>query len=151
MPGGVHHSNVQKAGWIVVAPASIYAATIYHPAMGIGLALGYLLGRYVNCDADISGLTTAEGFAINELKIFGYVLVAYMTLYGIIFRRMHRSFFTHGPFVSTAIRWVYLFWWLWFVPIVWQDWQLVLVFSTYVGMVLVDIPHYISDMYFGKD
>lgn len=151
MPDGIHHSNVQKAGWIVVAPASLYAGLTIHPAIGMGIGLGYFLGRYVNCDADISGLTSAEGFAINELKIFGYVLVAYMTFYGIVFRRMHRSIFTHGPFLSTAIRWIYLFWWLWFVPIVWQDWMLMMLFSSYLGMVLVDIPHWISDLYFGKD
>ena len=151
MPDGQHHAKIQNAGWLVVAPASIFAAIVYHPAMGTGIALGYFIGRYVNCDADISGMTTAEGYAINELGILGYVLVAYMTLYGIIFRRLHRSTLTHGMLISTAIRWAYLFWWLWFVPIIWYDWQLVVLFFVYFGMVLVDIPHYISDKFFDKD
>lgn len=150
MPDGLHHARIQFSGWAVILPTSIFASFMLHPVVGFGIEFGYLLGTVVNPDSDQLAISYGDGIAIRKLWVFGWILVAYLTLYAAIFRKLHRSFWTHFPFVSTAIRWIYLFWWLWFLPIVWHDWQLVFLFCTYLGLSLSDLGHWISDTWFSR-
>lgn len=46
---------------------------------------------------------------VNELPILGHVMYGISSTYGSIFRRHHRSFITHFPFVSTLIRLIFVF------------------------------------------
>lgn len=149
MPEGIHHDRVHLAGWVVILPSALYATTIHFEVTAV-LILSYAMGRYLNPDADIVGMTYADGLAMRHFKIFGNAWVAYWTFYGAVFKNRHRSLWTHFPFISTAIRMVYLFWWLYFIPIVWYDWQLVLIAVWWFGLSLSDIGHYVSDMWFSN-
>jgi len=147
MPTGAHHHRIYLSGWAVMAPATLYAITI-SPALAFGMLLGYGLGAILNPDADQLAVTYAEGIAIRYLSIFGFVWVGYWTIYAGIFRKKHRSFWTHFPFVSTAIRTFILFWWMYFVP--WQSWYGISLFGIFLSLSIVDVGHYVSDMYFGE-
>jgi uncharacterized metal-binding protein len=115
---------------------------------GIGWLVGYGLGRWIDPDLDQIGITAAEGRMVNEIPILGTLLVGYSSIYGAVFRRHHRSFITHFPVVSTAIRAVYFFWWLYFAINVLYDYQLLFLVGVFIGLSIADTIHYVLDMVF---
>lgn len=152
MPNGLTHQNLWKAGWIVSTPASLYLMT-KNPVFGVGSLIGYSAGKYITPDWDIAGLTHDEGMIINDFKVLGYLIVGYTTVYGITFRRHHRSFWTHFPWVSTLGRMIFLFWW---VPIafshygiIFEWWQFDLALGFWFGLGMSDLVHYTADMTIG--
>lgn len=149
MPDGIHHDNVWKVGWAVIGPTSLYAMSI-DPAIGIGMMGGYVLGRYLNPDADLVGISYAEGMAMRHFKVLGWIWVGYWTFYGGMFKEMHRSFWTHFPFVSTAIRMAYLLWPLALISFHPQPYHLPMLFGVYLSLSVSDMSHYISDKYFSN-
>ena len=110
MPNGVVHYQYYKRGFWVEIPLSLSLAFVDFQ-FGAGNLIGYFCGRWIDNDWDILGANNAEGRMINELPIIGHFLFGISSTYGSIFRRHHRSFITHFPFVSTAIRW-------WFVMLI---------------------------------
>jgi uncharacterized metal-binding protein len=118
--------------------------------MGIGMFVGYELGRWIDPDMDQIGITSSEGRVVNDFKILGYFIIGYTTIYGAIFRRYHRSFITHFPGVSTAIRLVYLFWWLYFTIDILYDYQIMVGIGVWAGLSIADLIHYVLDN-FWKD
>lgn len=152
MPSGIVHYSLWKAGWIISAPASFYLM-LNNPIVGLGSFIGYISGKYITCDWDIAGLTHDEGMIINDFKIIGYLIVGYTTIYGIAFRRKHRSFWTHFPWVSTLGRLIFLFWWIPILylqgKIVFDIWQLWLFIGFWFGLGMSDCIHYTADMTIG--
>jgi hypothetical protein len=115
--------------------------------LALGVLLGYQYGRYVTPDEDIVGMTVGEGLMMNHFPVIGNFFVAYWSLYGAFMRRHHRSFLTHGPIVSTAIRYVFGFWWLgilmwkgW-----WGAWATYLLIGAFLGTTVIDIIHWWLD------
>lgn len=70
----------------------------------LGYLAGYSFHRYCDNDWDIFGSNNAEGRMVNEIPILGHFMYGVSSTYGSFFRRHHRSFWTHFPIVSTAIR-----------------------------------------------
>lgn len=134
-------------GWVAVLPISIYLG-VFHPVVGSGILLGYGMGHFVDPDWDQIGITAAEGRIVNQIPIIGKFIVGYSTIYGAFFRRKHRTFFTHTPGISTAIRLVYLFWWLYFVIQTLYDWQIIFGLCVFIGLSLADSIHWTLDMLF---
>lgn len=147
MPDGTTHHNIWKAGWLVAFPASLYSVTIHHE-FGIGMTIGYALGRYIDPDWDIVGTTEAEGRMMNELKITGYLLYGISSIYGAIFRRFHRKWMTHFPGISTAIRMAFI---LLPIGLLWNgvfNFPVVLI-GIWFGLSIADGLHYVADMRMG--
>lgn len=157
MPSGIIHENLRVRGRVFIFPLAIFV-TIFgnHPSLrpfsgvfiGTGIFLGYEWGAFCCPDWDIVGMTRDEGRMINEIPILGHFLVGASTTYGSIFRKHHRSFITHFPFVATGIRYIYMFWWIWY-QIYWSRWDLAwLVFlfvGMYIGTSLSDLVHWMAD------
>jgi hypothetical protein len=95
-------------GYLIALPVSV-ATAMYNFRGGLGYAIGYSLGRYLDPDLDIFGSNNAEGRMVNELPVLGHFLYGISSVYGSIFRRHHRSWITHWPVVSTLIRLIFIF------------------------------------------
>lgn len=109
------------------------------------MLFGYGLGAFFDPDLDQLTITSAEGRIVNDFKILGYIIVGYTTIYGAIFRRYHRSFITHFPGVSTAIRLVYLFWWLYFAIDILYDYEIMVGIGVWIGLSIADLIHFVLD------
>lgn len=165
MSDGRTHHNVWRQGWILALPLSllVYAfVDLFRPAWNcswlgcfsgntvytLGTIFGYAMGRYIDPDLDMMGSTSADGRLVNEIPILGVFLYGHWATYGAIFRRHHRSFWTHCPGVSTAIRIFYQFYPL-FVIIWLKDWNYVFIFQIFWGMffglTLADFLHFRED------
>ena len=83
--------------------------------VSIGLFLGYVFGKWITPDLDVFGITQSEWEAVRVAKIFGLLFVMYWMPYGYIFKGKHRSFWTHSYVISTLIRQMYAFWWIFVV------------------------------------
>lgn len=123
MPDGITHERFRQYGRLVVFPLSLFLPMVIpvhgmgildSTCFGFGMLAGYEMGRYVTPDWDLVGATSSEGWMINEIPVLGHFLFGLSSAYGSIFRRHHRSFITHFPFVSTSIRYLLIFWWIWF-------------------------------------
>jgi uncharacterized metal-binding protein len=152
MPDGKTHYYFFKIGYISVIPTSLYLMTL-NPVFGIANFLGYSFHRFVDNDADLMGTSSSEGRLVNELKFVGAILFGFLSVYGAIFRRYHRSIITHFPFLSTAIRLAFVFWWIpllyYFKLITYRSWQLDFLIWFWVGLSQADATHYIADLFFG--
>lgn len=95
-------------GYWTSIPVSVAIACVDTRA-GIGYLLGYSLHRWCSNDWDIMGVTGDEGRMVNELPILGHFLYGISSAYGSIFRKYHRSFISHFPYVSTVIRLMFIF------------------------------------------
>ncbi len=147
-PAGKVHFHFWKYGWIFPIVIVIMFFTVKMPyTVSIGVMLGYLLGAIIDPDLDQIGITRAEGRML-KIPIIGYLLVAYWTIYGAIFRKHHRSFWTHGFIVSTVIRFIYQFWWiLLFKEIDMVVWPIL--GGMFIGLNASDSIHIWADKYFG--
>jgi len=151
MPSGATHDRFWRAGWGITLPASLYSSISVSPSFASGYLFGYGLGYYFDPDMDQVSITQAEGRLMRHFKILGYVIVGYTTIYGAVFRKLHRSFITHFPYISTGIRFVYLFWWLYFIPILWEVWMLEFWVGVYFGMSQADAGHSTADLFFQEE
>jgi len=148
-PGFVHYRN-WKAGWIVTTIASALFLYLENWYVAIGLIVGYGLGYWLDNDLDQISITSAEGRML-KIPILGWFLVAYSSFYGAIFRNHHRSFWTHFPIFSTAIRVVYFFWWIGLLYhyqwITFQDWHVLFYGSAFAGLSFADYIHWFADTF----
>ena len=96
------------------------------------------------------GANGAEGRMVNEIPIFGHFLFGISSTYGSIFRKHHRSFWSHFPIVSTAIRLVFVG----FVPfLIFNNFGISLVsngwykfhLGIWAGLSQADTIHYVLD------
>lgn len=161
MSDGEAHLKFWRLNTLVSAPVSVavYWITTYMPATGYkfgggtlttsplsvvvaGEAIGNLLGVIVEPDLDQIGVTSSEGRAMRALKLIGVIWTMYWMPYAYLFK--HRSYFSHGYIVSTAIRFAYCFWWLWFYNP--SELIKVFMFGIFLGLCRSDAVHIVKDV-----
>ncbi len=154
MPQGFVHYRLFRVCYLIEIPEVFYLLLL-NPTFAIAHFIGYSFHRYCDNDWDILGTNKAESRAIHELSILGYLLYGVSSIYGAIFMRKHRSFVTHFPLVSTAIRLLFLFWWL---PILifinhWQiaKWQWIALLGFWIGLSQADMIHWMADNIWSDD
>lgn len=154
MPDGKTHTKIWKAGLVGVPVVTLGITLMAWPNihvqsgwvyLGAGIPTGYLFGLFVDPDLDIVGMSKSEGRMMNIFPIVGNIMVGYWTIYGAFFRRHHRSFWTHGPFVSTAIRYLFAFWWVAFLDNWWNVFLTLFFVGMYFGTVYADVLHWAAD------
>lgn len=106
MSDGKTHFAAWKMFLPVVAGVSVGIAMKY-PIIGVGNAVGYLMGAVMDGDLDQIGLSSAEGRAMRSAGFIGVLWVMYWMPYAYVFP--HRSSWSHFPYFSTALRLAYLF------------------------------------------
>ena len=148
MPSGYVHRRLWRANF---PNAALGAALLcqYHGLAAVGVLAGYALGNIVEPDLDILDRTRSENDAIKAFGVAaGYVWIAFWLVYALLIP--HRSRLSHGLVVSTAIRLLYLFWW---VPLVWDTGGLLWVFAfgVFLGLVISDSVHIIADKLLNND
>ena len=170
MPDGTIHLRLWKGGLMLALPLTVvtteaarqfdliyicYPPLCIHGAVfvALGVPLGYVYGAFIDPDMDIVGMTKADGRLMNKLGIIGGLLVSYWTFYGYLFRRKHRSIWTHGPVISTAIRYTYQYW----CPFIYLyltskqlGWVVLLFIGMFIGTTLSDTIHYAADKISGE-
>jgi uncharacterized metal-binding protein len=154
MPQGEIHAKFFKSGYLIIIPEVIYLLFL-NPLFAISVFFGYSLGRYFDPDLDIASTSSAEGRMMNELKILGYVMYAISSFYGAVFRRRHRSVWTHYPVISTIIRLIFFFFWipLLFAIYHWtvQSWELTIFFGVWFSLSQADMIHWLADCFWSED
>jgi hypothetical protein len=134
----------------VEIPLSI-VLSVFDWKLGVGNIIGYSFHRWMDNDWDIMGTNNAEGRMVNELPIIGHFLYGVSSAYGSMFRKRHRSFITHFPFVSTFIRIVFvgLVPFLIFdnlsINLIGNGWYMFWI-GFWVGLSQADGIHYVLDM-----
>jgi uncharacterized metal-binding protein len=140
VPSGKRHSVACG----VVALASAGALFYYSPSAAFWCSVGALSGVIINPDLDLADQGTIANHYIR--KYLGLLAERLFHLwwwpYGKLLK--HRSFWSHAPVVSTAIRLGYIFlsiwpiWYLFKLPQItfapWMGWML-------LGLVLADFVH----------
>ena len=153
MPNGEIHYKYFKKGYRVIIPISV-ALSLFDWKFALGHIVGYSFHRWCDNDWDIFGSNNAEGRMVNELPIIGHFMYGVSSTYGSFFRRKHRSFWTHFPFVSTLIRLLFVF----IIPFIVGDyvginfigngWYLFWI-GFWVGLSEADGLHYFLDKTYG--
>lgn len=159
MPSGIIHEELRQKGRLVVLPLSVIIPFLLSPIdmryggeiiIGVGIFLGYeFVGKYVTPDWDLAGITNDESRMIGKFPILGNILFGISSMYGSFFYKHHRSFWTHFPFVSTAIRYLFLLWWVFYQ--IYQSrmdlyWAIFLFMGMFVGTSLSDAIHWGADI-----
>jgi len=146
MPDGITHDNLWTAGRVFIAlPVATVSLISINPLFSAGTVVGYWLGKYITPDMDLVGVTHNEGMMMRNLGIVGGLLVSYWTFYGFLFRGLHRHWLTHGLFISTFIRFGYMFWWMWWFGFFHNIWLSQLMLGVYYGMSSADAIHIVAD------
>ena len=143
MPSGrIHHFWWKRFRWLALTGAALFA--LLDLAIGAGFLAGYWLGKYVEPDLDHRNFTGSEYRAMRELKFIGAILVGYFQPYAYLLP--HRHFLSHTPIISTAIRFVYLFWW---VGILWVKSDNIILLNVmlgiFYGLCMSDTVHWMLD------
>lgn len=142
MADGAVHLMGDIAGATVVTVASVGASVVYGPLV-LFTAAGALLGIVVDSDLDHHAITKSERlmFILARRVGAGWLGWVWMLYWWPYMRLMpHRSFWSHFPFVATAIRLAYvspLLCWLWPVVAAYP----VIVFYVWLGMSCIDVVH----------
>lgn len=110
MPDGRTHYNNWTISWVWIVVLVILVTAFQYYFVAIGIAFGYFLGRWIDPDLDQLALTNAESRMMHEIPMLGMLFVASWFPYAYLARLVggHRSFWTHFPVVSTAIRIIYM-------------------------------------------
>jgi len=108
MPDGVTHYKYFKRGYLVQIPLSV-VMSFWDWKFALGNIVGYSFHRYCDNDLDLMGVNAAEGRQVNEIPILGNFMFGMSSIYGSFFRKHHRHWLTHFPFISTAIRLFFFF------------------------------------------
>ena len=111
--GEVHYSVYNWWRWLVIVVGVLTG--FYNIPLALGILIGYfVIARYITPDQDQVGITSEESRIMQELKIFGVLVICYFLPYAYfmrfigIGRKGHRNFFSHTPGVGSLIRLTYL-------------------------------------------
>jgi hypothetical protein len=154
LPDGLTHYKYFKLGYWVEIPLSLILVSLDW-RLAVGNIAGYSFHRWCDNDLDLMGTSACEGRMVNELPLLGHLMFGVSSAYGSIFRKTHRKPISHAPFLSTAIRLLFMF----FVPFVVGDswginfivdgwWKLW--FGFYIGLSQADSIHYYLDLTYGN-
>jgi len=111
----------------------------------IGVMNGMWLGDYIEPDMDLEAISGSEWAIIKRFSVLGWLWVMYSYPYAKAMK--HRSFWSHAPVVSTAIRWAYfigpiLFLMNYYIPasplLLWG-------LGVFLGLVVTDTAHWAED------
>ena len=164
MPSGIRHEELRQRGRLIAFPLSVIVPFFLSPInmrnggeiiIGAGIFIGYeVIGKYCTPDWDLAGITNDESRMIGKLPILGNILFGISSMYGSFFYRHHRSFWTHFPFVSTSIRYLFLFWWIWYqiyISVLDWYWLIFLFMGMFVGTSFSDAIHWWADLTSNKE
>lgn len=150
MASGKQHAAASKwvGKWGAVAAFLIayditYAAAFYYGAKA---------GIYLTPDLDVNRRTYIEykltRHRLFVVRVLGWLFTAYWYPYGLLVP--HRHWVSHKPIIGTAIRLMYGFWWVVFIPppnvnseVAFWLWHLLLWWM--IGLVCSDIAHSVFD------
>lgn len=152
MPDGLTHYRYFKRFYIAIIPVSV-AGGFISASVGLGLLAGYTSGRWIDPDWDLMGASSAEGRMVRELPVVGHFLFGIASTYGSMFRKHHRQFITHFPFISTAIRLMFVGLPLYFILKSYDFnfrsvWFQLFVLGFWIGLSLADAIHFALDLLF---
>lgn len=161
MPSGKTHFNIWKMGWSLCLPLTITLALATSDWYMLALfPLGYLMGRWIDPDLDLVGMSNAESRMMADFKIVGALITGWFVPYAYLMRfvgtdkrKGHRNFFSHFPGVSTIIR---LAWLLWPTYLgVWYQYGVTIPLDktiiVFAGLTLADTLHYGADVLIGDN
>lgn len=136
MASGIEH---QRAALITAAGVSVcaIALTAVVGPVSLVMAPAAYAAVIVEPDLDHHAITRSERTLLRWNRIAGWLWLAYWWPYEKLMP--HRSKWSHVPFMSTAIRLLYVAW----LPIV--LWPSPAWLWAWLGMSLVDCVHYIMD------
>ena len=170
MPAGhVHYKQWKRTVGMSPLLAAIVFAGAYNTgvvnpiSVTLGTMVGSFLGRWIDPDLDLIGITNAESRMMRDLKLMGAFLTAWWIPYSYLMRfigigkKGHRNVFSHFPGISTAIR---VAWLLAFPPISGAIYWLhtvsdlsrfypyggAFILGLTIGLTFTDTVHYIADM-----
>lgn len=161
MPSGREHAEIWKTHRFTAAlltALSAFAVIAFRERitnswwwiLPFGVAFGYLVAYFIDPDLDTGGATSAEWRLYNKFSILGIFIITWFTPYGYIMR--HRSFWSHFPFVGTAIRLVWLLMFPPFALILWNTTEYLvptyypLLIGLFIGLSFGDLLHYLADI-----
>lgn len=153
MPSGEIHYAYFKKGYTVEIPISLILCLIDWK-FALGNILGYSFHRYCDNDLDLMGTSSAEGRQVNEIPVFGHIMFGFSSMYGSAFRRFHRHWITHFPFVSTLIRLVcfftipFILFDYYGVNLIGNGWHLFHI-GFWIGLSSADSIHWALDSFYG--
>lgn len=162
MPDGKTHLKLWRVFYpLAVCVSLVLGVYIFYfsgfYSLGIGVAIsilfGYFLGEFIDPDWDEMSATNSEGRLV-KIPVIGVLVYGISSIYGAIFRRHHRSFLTHFPFVSTLIRLLFVFWW--FIPlyyfniIPYSEIQGYAWLGIWTGLSIADTIHYCADLLYSN-
>lgn len=149
MPSGkVHYKLWKRYSFLAIAAALVTGFLTEDVVIGIFVLVGYFVGRWFDPDLDQISITAAEGRLMREIPLIGSLIVAYFVPYAYIMRIFggHRSFMTHFPGFSTAVRilWAMIPWmalaWYFQKPIPFE-----ILIGIFIGLTIADLIHWLAD------
>lgn len=153
MPAGDVHYKYFKKGYRVIIPLSV-ALVCADWKLALGHITGYSFHRWCDNDWDLTTATASDGRAMRELPLLGNFIFGISSTYSSFFRRTHRKIISHAPFLSTAIRLVFVFivpfYFLdsWGINLIGNGWHLFWI-GFYFGLSEADTLHYYLDLTYG--
>lgn len=143
MRGKIHNT----ASALAAIPSGLAVGLTYGPGPGVLTALGCLTGIAVGPDNDMLTITTYEWAIIKRTLGLGYIWLGYWGPYAAIFK--HRSFWSHAPVISTAIRILYILPLLYILSAVLRQSLGHFMWNTFwwvgIGLLISDTLHWIMD------
>lgn len=107
MANGIAHAKTATIAATVITVGSVALAVVYGPD-AFACAAGAWAAIIVEPDLDSHIVTTSERTIMRFNRVLGFLWICYWYPYQRMFR--HRSFWSHMPGVSTAIRLLYVGW-----------------------------------------
>lgn len=144
MSSGKAHA---RASLLLSASGVPVALWTRDPLAGLVYAAGCASGVVLSPDLDVDHKTKSEEVVWRWGGALGFVYQVYWYPYALAFK--HRSFWSHFPGISTALRALYAFWWM--VPlsfaISWMPGPLARWYAAWwlVGLCLSDAAHWVMD------
>jgi len=158
MPAAREHEQAWKsASPLAIVLSVVLAGAGFQKEMpelfgvSLGVLEGYILGRYLDPDMDLIGMTGAKGRALRELSLLGLVWSMFWMPYAWVMQAVggHRSILTHAPVLSTIVRLMYLYGIMYIICISFKiylpAWVYPNLLGIAIGLALSDLVHIFLD------